>query len=77
MEENESIGQKLKRIREEKGLTLTQVLEATGIAVNYLDRLEQGVFQKQSANVLYKLAGLYEIDLKPLLIEAGIIIQNK
>lgn len=73
----ETIGQKLKRIREEKNISIRQVMEETGISANYLSNLEEGHLKNQSPAVLYKLSGLYEIELKPLLIEAGIIVKKE
>lgn len=74
---SEIIGQKLKRIREEKGFSLIQVMEATGISENYLNYLEDGQLKNQSASVLYKLSEMYQIELKPLLLEAGIIVKKE
>jgi transcriptional regulator with XRE-family HTH domain len=72
----EEIGQKLKLMREKEGLTPKDVLDKTGISLVYLDRLENGELKSHSASVLYKLSELYKIDLKPLLVEAEVIIKK-
>lgn len=68
-----SLGTTLKEARELTSFTLRQVEEATGISNAYLSQLENDKIKKPSANVLYKLATLYKIELNTLLGAAGII----
>lgn len=68
-----SLGKALKESRELIPLTLRQVEDATGISNAYLSQLENDKIKKPSANVLYKLASLYRLDLNILLSKAGII----
>lgn len=68
-----SLGQTLKDARESIPLTLRQVEEAAGISNAYLSQLENEKIKKPSANVLYKLATMYGIQLDVLLAAAGII----
>lgn len=68
-----SLGSTLKDARELIRLTLRQVEEATGISNAYLSQLENDKIKKPSANVLYKLASIYNIQLDTLLAAAGII----
>jgi transcriptional regulator with XRE-family HTH domain len=68
-----SLGKTLKDSRELIPLTLRQVEEASGISNAYLSQLENDKIKKPSANVLYKLASLYKIELDTLLYAAGII----
>jgi len=68
-----SLGKTLKDARELIPLTLRQVEEAAGISNAYLSQLENDKIKKPSANVLYKLASLYKIELNDLLSAAGII----
>lgn len=68
-----SLGNTLKDSRELMKLTLRQVEEATGISNAYLSQLENDKIKKPSANVLYKLASIYNIELDTLLVAAGII----
>jgi transcriptional regulator with XRE-family HTH domain len=68
-----SLGKTLKDSRELMSLTLRQVEEATEISNAYLSQLENDKIKKPSANVLYKLASLYNIELDSLLYAAGII----
>lgn len=68
-----SLGQTLKVAREQIPLTLRQVEEAIGISNAYLSQLENDKIKKPSANVLYKLSNLYNMELNILLSAAGII----
>ena len=68
-----SLGKTLKEARELIPLTLRQVEEATGISNAYLSQLENDKIKKPSANVLYKLASIYNIELNNLLAASGII----
>lgn len=68
-----SLGKTLKDSRELISFTLRQVEEATGISNAYLSQLENDKIKKPSANVLYKLASIYNIELDSLLVASGII----
>lgn len=68
-----TFGEVLKQARSLAGLTLRQVEESTGVSNAYLSQLENGKIKKPSANVLYKLAQMYAIQLEVLLGAAGII----
>ncbi len=68
-----TLGETLKDSRELMQLTLRQVEDATQISNAYLSQLENDKIKKPSANVLYKLASLYKVELDNLLYAAGII----
>lgn len=72
-----SLGNTLKETRKSISLTLRQVEEASGISNAYLSQLENDKIKKPSANILYKLANLYKIDLNVLLGAAGIIKKSE
>ena len=67
------LGLLLKESRKLSKLTLRQVEESTGISNAYLSQLENGKIKKPSANVLYKLASIYRVDINSLLRASGII----
>jgi transcriptional regulator with XRE-family HTH domain len=69
----ETLGSFLKEIREVNSFTLRQIEDFTGISNAYLSLLENDKIKKPSANVLYKLASVYKIELSVLLSAAGII----
>ena len=68
-----SLGKTLKELRNLVSLTLRQVEEATGISNAYLSQLENDKIKKPSANVLYKLSTIYNIEFNDLLSIAGVI----
>ena len=68
-----TLGRTLKDSREMIPLTLRQVEEATGISNAYLSQLENDKIKSPSANILYKLANIYNIELESLLVASGII----
>jgi len=68
-----SLGNTLRDSRELIRLTLRQVEEVTGISNAYLSQLENDKIKKPSANVLYKLSNIYNVELDVLLMAAGII----
>jgi transcriptional regulator with XRE-family HTH domain len=72
-----SLGQTLKEARLLIPLTLRQVEEATGISNAYLSQLENDKIKKPSANVLYKLSCIYNIELDEILLAAGIITEKQ
>lgn len=71
--EPKTLGQTLRAARDLGPYTLRQVEEATGISNAYLSQLENDKIKKPSANVLYKLAKMYAMELEVLLGAAGII----
>jgi len=72
----ETLGKTLKSTRENVSMTLRDVELSTGISNAYLSQLENDKIKKPSANVLYKLANVYKINLNVLLTAAGIIEKN-
>jgi HTH-type transcriptional regulator, competence development regulator len=71
--EMKTLGRTLKDSREMIPLTLRQVEEATGISNAYLSQLENDKIKSPSANILYRLASIYNIELDSLLVASGII----
>ncbi len=43
----QEIGNRIKRLREEKGVSLEDLSQATGFDIQFLENMEQGVFQPQ------------------------------
>ena len=68
-----TLGRYLASIRDDRGLTLRQVEEATGKEVSnaYLSQIENDKIQKPSPNILHVLAELYAISYEQLMEMAG------
>ncbi len=71
-----SLGETLKSLRTLKNFTLKDVEQKLGISNAYLSQLENDKVKQPSANTLYKLSKLYNLDLDVLLYSAGIIEEN-
>lgn len=61
----DEVGQRLQRVRKQRGLTLTGVSAATGISKSTLSRLETGQ-RKPSLELLLPLAQVYRVPLDDL-----------
>ncbi|WP_405018402.1 XRE family transcriptional regulator [Kitasatospora sp. NBC_00070] len=61
----DEVGPRLRRLRTDRGLTLTSVCEATGISKSTLSRLESGQ-RRPNLELLLPLAGLYRVPLDDL-----------
>lgn len=68
-----TIGSTLKEAREINSFTLRQIEEETGISNAYLSQLENDKIKNPSAQVLFKLASVYHVDLNTLLSETNIV----
>lgn len=60
-----NIGDKIKKIRKNKGLTQSQFSEITGIAINSISRYEKGE-RKPTTDILKKIADGLNVDIKEL-----------
>jgi len=66
------IGQFLRELRKAKGLSLRQVEKNTGVSNSYLSLVETGK-RPASPEILRKLADLYDVSIREMLIRAGIL----
>ncbi|WP_416828300.1 helix-turn-helix domain-containing protein [Ectobacillus polymachus] len=62
-----SIGYHIKKIRLEKGLSLTEVASRTGIAKSYLSTIERDLKSNPSIQILEKIAIVLQVDIHTLL----------
>lgn len=67
-----NLGERLKELRENKGLSLYKVYEKTGITNSRLSKAENGAWSNLKLTELKALADLYEISVIPLCIMAGL-----
>jgi transcriptional regulator with XRE-family HTH domain len=67
----ESFGQYLKRLRETKNLTLTEVAEQAGINHSHLSRIESGLRNPPKATTMQKLAVALGVPFIELMEKAG------
>ena len=67
-----NFGERLKELREKKGLSLYKVYEKTGITNSRLSKAENGAWSNLKLTELKALADLYETSVIPLCIMAGL-----
>lgn len=67
----QTLGQFLKKVREDKGLTLRGVENSTGVSNAYLSQLEGDKIKSPSPVWLHKLGELYGVSYATLLALAG------
>lgn len=59
-------GSKLKKLREDKGYSLTKISELTGISKSYLSLIERGIQTNPSLDILEKIAIALETDVETI-----------
>jgi transcriptional regulator with XRE-family HTH domain len=67
----ETLGNLLKRERTERGWSLRDVEEMTGIHNAHLSQIESGAIARPAANLLFTLAAVYELRYQDLMKLAG------
>jgi XRE family transcriptional regulator of biofilm formation len=65
------IGNNIATIRKQRGYTLSELSERTGVSKSYLSSIERNLQQNPSIHVMEKIASVLKVDLKRLLIMAG------
>jgi XRE family transcriptional regulator of biofilm formation len=65
-EVNIMIGTNIKKIREEKGLTLSECAHRAGISKSYLSNIERNLNQNPSIQILEKIAAVLEVEISVL-----------
>ena len=61
------IGEKIKELREDKGISQYRLAELTGINRSTINRYENGSIQKISFDNLLKICEALEIDIKEII----------
>ena len=61
------IGEKIKELREDKGISQYRLAELTGINRSTINRYENGSIQKISFDNLIKICEALEIDIKNII----------
>lgn len=72
-----TLGKILKEARELRRLSLREVEIQSGVSNAYLSQLENEKIKKPSANTLYKLSELFNINFDDLMVVAGIVEKKK
>ena len=67
----QNLGEHLKRLRNDMGLSLYKVYQQTGITDSRLSKAENGAWSNLKLSELKKLADLYEAPIIPMCLMAG------
>ena len=62
-----ALGETLRRLRKDRGLTMDKLAQAADISKSYVWELENRPAQRPSANVLHSIAGVLGVTLQDLL----------
>ena len=71
------LGSFLKRLRQEKGMTLLKVAARARISVGYLSELERDMQTNPYPGTLKKLASVYGVPLQELMEAAGFLVKDE
>jgi transcriptional regulator with XRE-family HTH domain len=72
----DDFGAYLRRLRQEQKLTLREVEEMAGVSNSYLTLIERGLRKPPGADVLKKLAPVYNVPIRDLLRAAGYLAEE-
>ncbi|MFE5323592.1 helix-turn-helix domain-containing protein [Paenibacillus sp. NPDC056579] len=61
------IGRRVKQLRMEKGLTLTELAEKAGVAKSYLSSIERDIQSNPSIHFLEKICAVLEVPIESFL----------
>ncbi|MFH5186055.1 helix-turn-helix domain-containing protein [Paenibacillus sp. TAB 01] len=61
------IGNNISTIRKQRGFTLSELSERTGVSKSYLSNIERNLKQNPSIHVMEKIAAVLNVDIKSLL----------
>ena len=70
------IGENIKKLRKEKGITLSNLAKQSGVSKSYLSNLERGLKKNPSIQIVESVAGVLNIDINELL-DRDINFENK
>ncbi|MFD0693918.1 helix-turn-helix domain-containing protein [Paenibacillus sp. GCM10027628] len=61
------LGKRVRKLRMERGLSLSELAEAAGVAKSYLSTIERDIHSNPSVHLLNKIAVALDVSLKQLL----------
>ncbi|MGO4888324.1 helix-turn-helix domain-containing protein [Anaerobacillus sp. MEB173] len=64
------IGEKVKKYRKEKGLSLSELAERAGVAKSYLSSIERNIQSNPSIQFLDKISSVLDVSVETLLHES-------
>ncbi|MFC5773368.1 helix-turn-helix domain-containing protein [Ectobacillus antri] len=61
------IGKNIRRLREQKGLTLSDLADQAGVSKSYLSGMERDLKQNPSIHIIEKVCGVLDVTLETIL----------
>lgn len=71
------LGLRIKRLREEAGLTVTELAQKAGVSKGYISQIESGTIKKVAANHLFDIAQTLGTDIGYLLGKKLVLASQK
>lgn len=71
------IGERVKRLRKEKSITLSELAERANISKSYLSNIERNINQNPSIQIIKKIADVLNVDFHLLLEPSRTIVLEK
>lgn len=71
---NLKLGRFLRKARQDKGLSLRDLAEASKVGYSYIARLEQGEFRSPEPQKLQRLARVLEVEIEDFYAMAGYLV---
>ncbi len=75
-EQEKALGRRIKRLREEYGMTLDQLESASGVSKGYLSQLERGERTNPGLDLVRRIAGGFDISVSELLGEPAVAVAS-
>lgn len=75
--DKKEIGRYLAQLRKSRGLSARQLAKQSGVSQAYISQIERGVYNNPQPDILEKLAKALNVSQMELLIQAGIVRENK
>jgi transcriptional regulator with XRE-family HTH domain len=69
-------GEYLRTLRKQRGLTLKQVQKAAQVSNAYISQIERGLRNPPHPEILHRLAKVYEVPARDLLVAAGYLRED-
>lgn len=61
------IGKRVQQLRQEKGLSITELADRAGVAKSYLSSIERGIQKNPSIQFLTKISAVLDVSLEALI----------
>jgi XRE family transcriptional regulator of biofilm formation len=71
------IGKNIRRLREQKGITLSELAEQAGVSKSYLSGMERNLKQNPSIHIIEKLSDVLGVDVETIIETKNTYVNNE